>query len=632
MNGTHKMTIKGLSRLGSDRVDKWTIISRLSIILLLSALLIGTGCTAAHYRKSADKAADKILKEKQEELFGKATGIDIERPSDTLRRRLMIEQDLQYSSNASLGTDKLEKIAHWPEKDYPGETEATSEDDITLESGQPLKLTMVQALQIGAKNSSEYQSQKESLFQKALDLNLQRHQYGFTLGGSASYEYDHTIDPDEERGEQENSDTGKGSLSLSKTLKNGTKIVTSAGVDIYNLLTEGVSSKTFSYDGSISIPLLRGAGKYVASESLTQAERDLVYSLYTFERYKATFAVQIVQSYMNVLSQMDQVDNAAESYKNSITSYNRTSRQAEAGRATVVEVNQTLQQQLSARNRWISAKAQYINQLDNFKIMIGLPTDAEVELDRSDLESLTKRASEIVSRAVADTSTSENLVEPGKENAGPLEMEEGEAVELAFNNRLDLKVQEGKVYDAQRAVVIRANALGAELTLLGKAKFSGDDEEAFNSDSGVYTGLLSIDLPFDRTSERNSYRNSYISLEKAVREYQTLEDNIKLSIRQTLRTMAEAREGLRIQTMAVQSAETGLASANMFFEAGRSELRDLLDAQSSLLTARNSLTSAVINYRMAELQFQRDAGILKIDDTGLLVEYESEEDNNVKLQ
>jgi hypothetical protein len=33
---------------------------------------------------------------------------------------------------------------------------------------------------------------------------------------------------------------------------------------------------------------------------------------------------------------------------------------------------------------------------------------------------------------------------------------------------------------------------------------------------------------------------------------------------------------------------------------------------------------------MAELQFQRDAGILKIDDNGLLVEYESEGDNNDK--
>lgn len=601
----------------------------LLLLWVASFLFINTGCTAARYRKDADKTAQNIIREKQEQLFGRATGLNIERPSDTLRRRLMIEQYLPYTDNASLGTDRLEKIAHWPEDDYPGGG-TSSGDGIAVEPGKTLKLTLIQSLQIASMNSPEYQSQKESVFQKALDLNLRRHEYGFTIGGDASY----NITQQETGGETARSDSGSGSLSISKKLKEGARIITSVGVDIVNLLTEGITSKVFNWDGSITIPLLRGAGRYIASESLTQAERDLIYSLYTFERYKGTFAVQVVQSYMNVLSRMDQVDNAAENYKNSITSYNRTSRQAEAGRTTIVQVNQALQQQLSSRNRWISAEAQYKNQLDNFKIMIGLPADADVELDRSDLESLTKRASEIAAGAVADTSTSEDLVGPGKENAGPLEMEESRAIALALDNRLDLKVSLGRIYDAQRAVVIRANALGAELTLLGSASFPGDEGDKFKKDSGIYTGLLTLDLPFDRTSERNAYRSSYISLEKAVREFQTLEDDVKFSIRQTLRTMAEAREGLRIQTIAVQSAETGLRSANMFFEAGRSELRDLLEAQSALLTARNALTSAVINYRMAELQFQRDAGILKIDDNGLLVEYESVEDNsdNNRLQ
>jgi outer membrane protein TolC len=617
-----KMRINPLSSSRYGRAEKH-LGFYLLLISVISFLFINAGCTAARYRKDADKTAQSIIREKQEQLFGRATGLNIERPSDTLRRRLMIEQDLPYTGNASLGTDRLEKIAHWPEDDYPSEW-TSSGDGIVAEPGKPLKLTLIQALQIAAMNSSEYQSQKESVFQTALNLNLRRHEYGFTIGGDASY----NITQREIGEETARSDSGSGSLSVSKKLKEGARIITSVGVDIVNLLTEGITSKVFNWDGSITIPLLRGAGRYVASESLTQAERDLIYSLYTFERYKGTFAVQIVQSYMNVLSRMDQVDNAAENYKNSITSYNRTSRQAEAGRTTIVQVNQALQQQLSSRNRWISARAQYENQLDNFKIMIGLPADADVELDRSDLESLTNRASEIAARAVADTSTSDNLVEPGKENAGPLEMEESRAVALALDNRLDLKVSLGRVYDAQRAVVIKADALGAELTLLGSASFSGDEEDKFKKDSGIYTGLLTLDLPFDRTSERNAYRSSYISLEKAVREFQTLEDDIKLSIRQTLRTMAEAREGLRIQTIAVQSAETGLRSANMFFEAGRSELRDLLEAQSALLTARNALTSAVINYRMAELQFQRDAGILKIDDNGLLVEYESGEDNN----
>jgi outer membrane protein TolC len=86
--------------------------------------------------------------------------------------------------------------------------------------------------------------------------------------------------------------------------------------------------------------------------------------------------------------------------------------------------------------------------------------------------------------------------------------------------------------------------------------------------------------------------------------------------------MSEAREALSIQTRAVEVAEKRVKSTDMFFEAGRSELRDLLEAQEALLSARNSLTSAVVDYRMAELEFQSDSGILQIDDKGLFKEYE----------
>jgi outer membrane protein TolC len=632
MKESHKMMIKGVFQARTDRAGKWTRAYKLFIVLLLSTLLIGTGCTTARYRKDADKSVDKIIKEKQKQLYGKAEGLSIERPSDILRRRLMLVQELPYSSNASLGTDKLDKIAHWPEKNYPN-AGTSSSDDLVVEAGKALKVSLVQALQTAAMNSSDYQKMKESVFQKALDLDLQRNQYGFIFGGEASYQKSASKDA---VGKTVKTETRSGSLSASKTLKSGAKIVTSVAADVVSLLTDGLSSKTFRGDASISIPLLRGAGKYVASEPLTQSERDLIYSMYEFERYKNTFAVQVVSSYLNVLSQATQIDNAAENYKNLITSARRTSRLAEAGRATEIEVSQAVQQELTARSRWIDAMVVYKNQFDSLKILLGLPTDANLELDKTVLNSLTSEAAEIVAKAKDVTESlagdSTELVEPSRENAGPLEMEESKAVKLALENRLDLKVLEGKVYDSQRAVTIRANALGAELTLLGSAQFSGDEKDTFKKNSGIYTGLLTLDLPFERTAERNAYRASYIALEQAVREVQGTEDNIKLSIRQSLRKMSQAREGLSIQTKALTVAEKGAKSADLFFEAGRTTLRDLLEAQSSLLTARNALTSAVINYRMAELEFQRDAGILKIDNKGLLVEYTSEENSNVKLQ
>ena len=82
-----------------------------------------------------------------------------------------------------------------------------------------------------------------------------------------------------------------------------------------------------------------------------------------------------------------------------------------------------------------------------------------------------------------------------------------------------------------------------------------------------------------------------------------------------------AREALKIQTQAVSLAEKRVKSTDRFYEIGRAQLRDVLDAQSSLLFARNELTSTMVAYRLAELTFQRDVGILNINDKGLLVEY-----------
>jgi len=224
------------------------------------------------------------------------------------------------------------------------------------------------------------------------------------------------------------------------------------------------------------------------------------------------------------------------------------------------------------------------------------------------------------------------LVKPGREDAGPLEMDAKTAIELGLNNRLDLRVAEGNIYDAQRKVIVLADALRAEVTLFGSAELGESrsiatadlDDAQLRADKGIYTALLTIDLPFERTAERNAYRNSYIELERSVRDQQKLEDDIKLSVRRKLRDMYEARESRRIQAMARLVAEKRVKSTTLFFEAGRIPIRDVLEAQEALINAKNALTSAVVDYRIAELEFQRDTGLLQIDEKGLWQEYAPE--------
>jgi outer membrane protein TolC len=130
-----------------------------------------------------------------------------------------------------------------------------------------------------------------------------------------------------------------------------------------------------------------------------------------------------------------------------------------------------------------------------------------------------------------------------------------------------------------------------------------------------------MDLPLDRTAERNAYRTSLLNLDGAARDLQQSEDQIKADVRADLADLLLASEQIRIQAKSVAVAQKRVDSTNLFLDAGRAQIRDVLDAQDSLVQAQNDLTTALMNYRLAELSLQRDMGVLEVNSDGLWREY-----------
>lgn len=610
---------------------------RSSISCLLCAVslscygLVLTGCRSpAEHREKADEVAYEIIEDKQQEALGKTEPLLIERPSDILRRRLIEVQGLPVSSEASLGTDKLTPIPFWPDEGRPLGI-SSPDANIPIDPNRLLRISLLDALQIAARNSPDYQSRKEDVFRVALTLDLRRDAFRTIFTTSADASLTRNTVTDTTRLD------ATGAVGVQRTLKNGLDLSLAMTLGLISLLP-GTDTVDWGIDPSISLPLLRGAGTHIVTEPLTQAERDVIYEMWDFERFKRTFAVDIAQRYYGVLRQMDSLENSKNNYRSSIQSARWSRRQADAGRIPEIQVDQAVQRELSSRNSWISSREGLKDSVDSFKASIGLPPDALIVLDPNDLVQLGERAKTYVEAMRATTGTDVNvpaadaevtLVEPNKEEAGPYEIDESLATELALENRLDLRIANGAVYDAQRQVVVAADALRAGLTVGANARYAGNNADGTASLQGTeYAALLSLDLPIDprtRTSERNAYRTSLINLERATRSVQDLEDQIKLAIRSELRTLLESRESLKIQAQSVVVAEKRVRSTTLFLEAGRAEIRDLLDAQDSLLSAQNSLTAAVVNYRIAELQFQRDLDLLTITKEGLWEEFSPED-------
>jgi len=649
------------------RLSRGTV---LQLVCLAAVAALADGCKSAQkHHEEADTVAREIIEEKQEQL-GKKQPFTIETSAENLRRQLMIDQQLPHSSDASLSSKDVETPKHWPEEastrpsTQPSPAAATTAPTTSPIAAPvmppPLRLSLEDALKVGARNSRQYQTQKERIFIDALALDLRRDDFRTTFVSSSQA----TVLSDQSRGSADPQSGGIGttSLSLGRKFKNGASLASRISVDVVSLFTGNKdSSYGVGWDTSITMPLLRGGGAAVVLEPLTQAERNVAYDLLEFEQYKRRFAVDVASQYLAVLSQYDQIRNAETAYKRAISSTRRARRQADAGRLPEIQVDQSVQQELRARDRWTQAQANLGRRQDSFKVLLGLPPDANVVLDPAELARLSDRITDLVApqeEAIAESGKTDAIVEAAtmpaaeatNDEAAPVvdvseivlppssltadgsrNAEEEDAIRLALKHRPDLQVANGEVYDAQRRVVVAANALEAGLTLEGRAGSAGrrnslgsaaSENGTARLDEGVYSGSLLLDLPLERTAERNAYRSALINVESSVRDLQQAEDVIKTDVRGAMRELLLGRESIRIQARSVAVAQKRVDSTNLFLDAGRAQIRDVLEAQDALVQAQNSLTSALINYRVAELALQRDIGLLEVNSEGLWEEYQ----------
>jgi outer membrane protein TolC len=611
-----------------------------------------SGCPASYYRQDADRVAYKIIQKKQAKALGRTEPFTVETPAETLRRRLLLDQELPRATSASLNTRDVEPIQQWPDAGYLKKPRGEDELVGSFATSQPITLTLTDALQIAAHESRDYQTQKEAVFTAALRLDLESDAFRRTWAGALRNLYQFDLEREvalDDKGHTDLQDingTEYGAEgSLTQRLKNGLTFTGALGLDMVSLLTQKQGfSRGITADVSATLPLLRGAGEFVVTEPLTLAERGTVYAIYTFEHFKHTFAVDIAGSYLAVLQQYNQVLNAEANYRSLIASTRRARRLAEAGNLPGIQVDQSRSSELQARQRWVAAQESYLRRLDAFKVTLGLPTDAAIELDVTELDRLTQRAAEMFTPKAAPESEESapaadapiELLPAGEGQRGPYELDPDEAVRLALEHRLDLRVAVGQVLDSQRAVAVAADQLRADVTLLGSGSAGAQRTLASVSqpnailrpDEGSYSVLLTVDLPFERTAESDAYRSSLISFEQSVRAVQELEDQVKLAVRNRLSELLEDRESIRIQAEAVEVAKQRVRSTNMFLEAGQAQIRDVLEAQDALISAQNALTSALVSYRLGELALQRDAGILEVNEKGLWQEYKPGDKSN----
>ncbi len=515
---------------------------------LFLCFLILTGCTS-FYRRSADKEVYKIIQQKEKTALGHTNAFSI---------------DTRYSQRKPAEIKSQEII-----EDRMGEKKQT--------------ITLQDALRIALANNRNYQLRKEQLYLSGLTLTRERFAYvpQFFASSVASGE----------RARDGEKSAGIGSRAgFDALLKTGGRVSLDLANDLLRFYTGGPRESAVSTIAlSLSQPLLRGAGAEIAAENLTQAERDVIYEIRSFSYFQDTFAFDIVTTYLRLVQQQDTVINQHSNFLSRVSLRERSVALA-VDRLAPFQADLAAQEELTARNSYILAVERYRNTLDQFKITLGLPVGYDIRLDETALTDL--------------------------EAVGllPVPLTDEQSFRIALERRPDLLNEVDIFEDSKRKVVVAADRLKPDLFLFADASLVSQgktDYAKFDLNDYRLNGGVQLDLPLNRKLERNNYRSSIISFERQLRTLSLFLDDLKNDLRADLRTLDQSRQSYDIQVRAKALADRRVESSELSLQAGRIQVRDVVDAQTARVQAYNAATAALVDYHLTRMRLLLDLGLLK---------------------
>ena len=561
----------------------WTGISNKVMRKLRKLLILQTfmcalaACTAASYQRSADEESYQVIAEKA----GLVPGVS---------NQVVIDEDkLVDLSGFAVNSDSFDFL----------DNEADSEVDARI-------VSLNDALDLAFQHSKDFQTQKERLYLEALALTFDRYRYVPTFSAAAGGDYrwdsqDKFVQDMQALTGIENINTSEStfsntSLGARYLLKSGGAVALNLTNNFTRFLTGDISEiGAGALIGSFTQPLLRDFGSDIETEALLQAERDLLYRLRDFTRFRKNFAVRVASDYYSVLLNRETSRNYYAGLSATNLSLEREQAFQAEGLTTLLQVGRLEQSSLQADLRWTSSITRYKRRLDNFKILIGLNADDNIMLDDEEMVLIT---------------------ETGMDSPD-ISLEQ--ATEMAIQTRLDLYTWLDRVQDSARRIELAANSLSPALDLSLVASVPNSTTQNLGEldfENTVYTAGLDLDLPLDTKLERNNYRRSLIDYDAATRDYLLALDDIKLDVLDTWRRMNEARKSYDINVTSVEINERRVEEAELRAELGLGDIQDTVDSQNDLTAARTERVSSLIEHNISKLEFWRDVGLLYVDDNG----------------
>ena len=524
-------------------------------------------------------------------------------PRNEVNRGRQLEARAESSSFASILTQGALDFNEAQASGFPGDS-------------RPYVVGPAQALQLALINSRAYQYRLEQIYIQSLAVTLARFAFtpqlyagvspstappgGFPNNPVSAFNYR----TKETLGGQVSTLNLGTAAGVGKLFSFGGRLAAGfANQTLFNFLSTNPRQPTVTSFLPLTFaqPFLRGGGRAFTLEPLTQAERNLVYEVRDFARFRQQIIPSILTQnqalsnagptdpnpgFLNILVQLQTVENNRRNvaaFDRVFSLYREYVKNSAASGISQVQVDQVAQQLQNSRSQLLSSEASYKSLNDQFKIQLGLPPDLPMILDRSTTSDFRQVFSNIdlwfaspdhdpsqLDGIIGALPRLESIVIDGRELFRYVPDPEGQvkltqifadpdrqqefllaAERVALENRLDLMNSRAQLYDTWRQLAVTANQLKGVFNISVSNQITtaatSTNPFAFLDQAKQFNLSLNTELPLIRVAERNNYRQATITYQRQQRVLMQAEDNIKLTVRQQIYNLINLAETFEIQ-------------------------------------------------------------------------------------
>jgi outer membrane protein TolC len=403
--------------------------------------------------------------------------------------------------------------------------------------------------------------------------------------GLAESRFNFKLTPSYARGIGESSlvDQGLG-LDVSKLLPFGTTVTAGVRSDWTGGELGNVNTSLATLQ--VTQPLLRGFGKRTTEFDLQNSRRSRVSSERNLELARQRLAVDVVASYFDIVRQTGLVDVSEKSLERSKELLRASEARLEVGLASKLDVFRAELQVSQSEDAVIFRKEALELALDSFKFNLGLSPKDSVALE---------------------------MVEPEYQ---PVAVDLDEATALALQNRIEMREENDRIADAERALAVSKQNLLPQVDLnlrYDRRGIGNSFGTSFDFMDNAFNMYLSTSYPLDRSSENASYALDQIDVMARRRQLRLVEYNIANEVRAAARNLERIGKSILLQERNIDFAEKQLRLATLRYQRGLASNFDIIDAENNVIQARSNYVSLVSDYHVARIELKRVTGTLDVD-------------------